>query len=510
MRIETLPSVLSGKYQRQLLHDQFLLAKRPDIIPETWRQDSVSGWTLGTHPSLPVSPIKGPEGVTQGWVIGYAIDPSRHVVDGAGVAFPTLTDSALASVHERLAGFGGRYVIVLLDGAFQRVYLDPCGSLGTVYCSIEEVVASTSCLIPYSNATADNILLQKALRMPHNFSNGYPVGLTPRHQVRRLLPNHYLDLGSWEAERFWPKGEFEEVDVEAAVGEIADIVMGQTSAILSHDRVQMALTAGQDSRVLLACARKYVQEIEFFTYAVPDVTGRVDVRIASRIAERLGLKHRILGHIDASVVDLEVWLYKTGCEVSGLRGWKEIRTIGQLRPDRLEIHSVGGELARDFWWRKEDSPFSPITLGRLAQQCGALLIPEVRSSLQAWLDSLPPIRNFFTILHLFYIEQRLGCWGGVHPYGEAGCTIFKVYPFSHRRIFELMLSLPVSYKRERRFWKDIAEREWSDLLTVPVNPRTRLELWEDRTRAGVTRAVSALKNPRPTIGRIAQRYLGVR
>ena len=140
-----------------------------------------------------------------------------------------------------------------------------------------------------------------------------------------------------------------------------------------------------------------------------------------------------------------------------------------------------------------------MTLERLAQRCGAPLIPEVRTALQAWLDSLPPISSFFTILHLFYIEQRLGCWAGVTPYGEAQST-FDVFPYSHRRIIELMLSLPVNYKRERRFWKDVVEREWPDLLLFPVNPRSRFEMWEERTRLGLTRVASGLRNPKATIG----------
>lgn len=505
MRIETLPSALSGKYQPKLLRGQFVLAKRPEIIPETWRQDSLSGWILATHPSLPVAPIVGREGVSHGWVIGYAIDPHGRVVEREGIALSSVSSGTLASLHERLAGFGGRYILVLLDGPFQRVYLDPCGTLGTVYSPIEEVVASTSFLIPYSNATCDNIGLQKALRMPFNHSTGYPVGLTPRHQVKRLLPNHYLDLANWEPKRFWPQGELAEGDAETAVGAIVDILKTQLGAIFAHDSVQLSLTAGGDSRVLLACAKKYAQEMELYTVEIPrDVTCRVDVRISGSIARRLGLKHRILRHQDASVSDFEEWLYKTGCEVSAERGWQTVRTIKQLRPDRVAIVGSGGELTRDFWWRKEDSPSSPMTLERLARQCGAPLIPEVRMAFQAWLDSLPPISSFLTILHLFYIEQRLGCWAGVMPYGEAHST-FDILPYSHRRIIELMLSLPVNYKRERRFWKDVVEREWPDLLLFPVNPRSRFEVWEERTRLGLSRVARGLRNPKATIRRIAQR-----
>jgi len=168
-----------------------------------------------------------------------------------------------------LAGFGGRFVIVLLEDGLQRIYLDACGTLSTVYSPIEEVVASTSFLIPYSNATPDNIRLQKALRMPFNHSNGYPVGLTPRHQVKRLLPNHYLDLANWEAKRFWPQGELAEGDAETAVGAIVDILKRQLGAIFAQDSVQLSLTAGGDSRVLLACARKYAQEMELYTVEIP-------------------------------------------------------------------------------------------------------------------------------------------------------------------------------------------------------------------------------------------------
>jgi len=95
MRITTLPSTLSSKYQPKLLRGQFVLAKRPEIIPETWRQDSLSGWILGTQPSLPVAPIVGGEGVSHGWVIGYAIDPHGRVVEREGIALSSASTSML-------------------------------------------------------------------------------------------------------------------------------------------------------------------------------------------------------------------------------------------------------------------------------------------------------------------------------------------------------------------------------------------------------------------------------
>jgi len=85
----------------------------------------------------------------------------------------------------------------------------------------------------------------------------YPFGLTPYRHVRRVLPNHYLDLEGWKAVRHWPgKAELTvDYDTDRAVKEIVSIIKNNLQAISKRYRIHMGLTAGRDTRLLLACSR---------------------------------------------------------------------------------------------------------------------------------------------------------------------------------------------------------------------------------------------------------------
>ena len=94
----------------------------------------------------------------------------------------------------------------------------------------------------------------------------YPLNLTPRKNVWRLLPNHFLDLRQWEAVRHWPKAEILPVgDTDQAVTQVVERVRLHMKALVAKKPVLLRLTAGQDSRVLLACARPLAQHMTFFT-----------------------------------------------------------------------------------------------------------------------------------------------------------------------------------------------------------------------------------------------------
>jgi hypothetical protein len=100
----------------------------------------------------------------------------------------------------------------------------------------------------------------------------------------------------------------------------------------------------------------------------------------------------------------------------------------------------------------------------------------------------------FQLLDLFFVEQELGCWGGILPYAEGPEKGFILFPLCHREILTRMMTLPTEYKRrgyrmyERLrtgtppFMKEIIEREWPELLDWPFN-----------TPFGIPKAYLALK-----------------
>lgn len=476
------PSELAG---------QFVLTQEQERIPAGWATRQQCGWTLATHPGLPVIEIAAPEQAQAGWLLGYPIagdelgPPVLRLPQGA------LADSAM--LESALAELGGRFVAIVLAGPIARLYLDACGSLAAVYSTHAPVVASTPSLIDGREHAWDQELA-RFLQMPAS-GRWYPFGLTPKRNVERLLPNHYLDLASWSARRHWagPAKGAGEPPVQALVEAIVARTRRNIAATARTYPLHMSLTAGRDSRMLLACARDQIERIVFFTFTRGRDTA--DAQIARTLAREHGLAHRQLRIESASPAELAAWLERTGRCVSG-EIWKIHPTLRRLDHERALLPGMAGEVARAYLWRPEDTAERRLEPAELLARCHLPANQPMLLRAEAWLAELAGL-SAYTILDLLYLEQRLGCWGGPQQYGGDGYSACQLFPLAHREIFAAMLALPPEYRRGNQLALDICRLAWPELLRLPFNQFSGWQRYPRRVAKALVlagrRAVAALR-----------------
>ena len=333
---------------------QFVLGAGGNRAPSGWLSETIGPWFLGRHPKLPVMRLSGPDHRPLGWMLGYPISEAGTLLaDGDTLQVPEQALESAEALEGFIYSFGGRFALALLDAGQPRFYLDPCGSLSAVYCAHQRLLASTPNLIPYDAHTGDRVELAAAIGIPH--TNGmYPLGLTPRHGVERILPNHYLDLCDWQTIRHWPRQPLAEVaSVEEAIAEIAGIVKRQIAAVVAATPTYLFLTAGKDSRMLLACAKDLAERLELITIEIGDETAAIDCDTARRIARRFGLKHRVLPLEKAAEADLAEWMFRIAYSTGEVRGWQSATTLKSLPGGHVVLEGNGAELGTNSWWRKQ-------------------------------------------------------------------------------------------------------------------------------------------------------------
>lgn len=492
------------------LAGQFILGKNGTRVPEGWSSEKTGVWLLGRHPSLQRIRVLDDDDRIVGWLLGYPIDGNgvllseRNVIRVSG-----LYDCSESSVEQFVYSFGGRFLVALVGVLHPRLYLDPCGLLSAVYCARQEVVASTPYLIPYDDQTQDRADLAREMGIPYKNAM-YPLGLTPRCNIERLLPNHYLDFSNWKSVRHWPKGRLQSrASVDEAVAKIAAITKRNIAAVALKIPTYLRLTAGQDSRMLLACARDVVDRLEMLTIPLPDDSAFIDVSIARKIARRLHLRHFVPHWRKPKQEDLDEYMFRVGYSVGELRGWQSATTSKQADPAYAHLFGNVGEVARAYYSRSGDTEGSRITPERLHSYCGASArggpsTALTLAPLQHWLETVPAA-DAIQLLDLFYIEQRLGCWGGILPYAESGDPGFITFPMCHREVIERMLTLPTQYRRSGALMRDVINREWPELLAWPFNEPIgfmHVSLAAHRTRALIGTAV---RNPDRAMKRIWER-----
>lgn len=469
------------------LCEQFVLARSLDP-PEGFDVDVVGSWQLAHHPTLPVVSIRCPETVDGahrdgrvGWLLGYAITPEGTLLQAGSSIVMAVDDDPLDLVDS----LGGRFLAVFVDCPTPAIYPDAAGMYSSVFCADLEIAASTSGLIPYAESTGDRIELVEQLGVPWSNST-YPLGLTPRHGVRRLLPNHHLDLRRWTMVRHGPTWrERGSVGVDESVARVAEVIRRNIAAVMDVYPSYFQLTAGHDSRMMLACARERQPELATYTLRLRDLSGKNDVRAAARISARVGVPHTVLSVSRPDPADLQRWVYRTGSSVGEPRGWRADTALRSL--DRSRVHMAGniGDLARLVYWGSADGPDRPVSTEQLVthalvhlsghldpgQQLAAAS-PTVVEEIERWRDAAGA-PDEYSLLDLLFVENRLGCWGGVWPYAQYRGPGFTFFPMCHREIVDLLMALPEDVRWMEDFNAMVIRQEWPELLDVPFNSPSR-------------------------------------
>lgn len=439
----------------QAFHGQFLLHQQPRQMRQEWHAQAIGDWTLETHPALPLTPVYSSQGELRCLFLGYPISPQGEYLP------KKVTLNGLAYFTEY--HWRGRYLVLmkLLDGGW-RLYLDAIGSMACVYGPDEGIVASSSGLIPSRGE-------------PESYDGVFlPAGLTPYASVKRLLPNHYLDLETLQPKRHWPLHEFKIETTDLWVEQIAERLAQNISAVVRRTPAYLSLTAGQDSRMLLAAARGVLDQVGFFTYQEDRPT--VDMHIAERMAARFGLQWASLKSFapinsGAFASHLALWERDVGYCVKGAIHQHAPR-FGWLSPSWVRMPGLAGEIGRAYYWRKGDDSTYGISARELLAR---MKCPATQSSIVAmeeWLKSTPLWMDLYDLLDLAYIEHRLGCWAGPALYGSDKYFAGQVVPMGDRYIIERMMSLPPEYRMQQRMAPDVIDYLWPELLAYPFNTFT--------------------------------------
>ena len=262
---------------------------------------------------------------------------------------------------------------------------------------------------------------------------------------------------------------------------VHDHVRSTIGAVAAEHSLTLSLTAGRDSRILLACARDVMERTSLFTL-VPEMADSVDAHLACRLSDRFELRHETLPVVPAEPGTLSEWLSSTGHAVSG-NLWQGHRSLHRLDPARALLPGTAGEVGRAHTYRLGDpveGVVSPRTLlKRLRLPAHDLYLEHA----EVWLAGLPELSHEST-LELAYVEQRLSCWAGPGHYGNQ-TSRFELAPFASRPLFRAMLALPLAYRHREQLTTDILRRAWPELLELPFNRFTGLR----RTaRAAASRA----------------------
>ena len=446
-----------------LFRHQFCIFRSDDqlALPPHFVVSSLAGYQIATCPRLPVSRLVTRDGVNAGFVLGWAVKGTMLLKSKEVLNIDSTTN--WRQLENELYNLAGRWLAFVTLGKSQRVYLDPLASHSTVYSQELRRVAST----PYLLGAKLNPLLSELELIEQD--HWYPAGLTAYKGVSRVLANHCIDLANFCHLRHWPRLDSDIVVEDtwrSQIQQIRVLIQQQLVAYSANMPLRIGLTAGLESRAMLACSRGVTPVPLCWTRCDKSSASYQDVKTATFLATSFSLQHIVLPfkkEFQCTNSDIAQFLINTGYCVGGspLRSHKLIDSAGEC----FALTGIGGEIARAYY--ESSSVAGNLSGTSLLAQTGLPRLEPFSQATDDYLQNMPKLEQQQQ-LALFYLENRVTAFGAVHRYAyQSGLVLLS--PFSHRTIVSCMLKLPVSAQLDAQFHKALIEASWPELLLIPFN-----------------------------------------
>lgn len=432
---------------------------------------------LYCHPDSPVAYKEGKEKSMA--LVGYIFNPWNIKQCAYDILSDLIEEAAdFDQLIFLLKPYVGHYALIYIDETHFNVVNDPL--------ALREIYFVTSENLIICGSQPNSISLYSSPRLPETrdpvirrfFLNDMKKVRNRRFWVgdetyydgiKHLLPNHYLDVNALKVRRYWPRQKLGRLPLNEVVLRSCAFLKNALKAASIKNNLMIAVTAGNDSRTLLAASKDISDRIYYFINKQDGMDDdHPDIRIPKAMFTRIGLPFHI-HDVRGSVPDdfRRVFLANTFLSNDLL-----IETIYNVyyknHSHRMNVLGVG-EIGRAYFGTSPKSVNGYLLARSLKFKDSRYAVEKC----QEWLDAALPVArvNGINVMTLLLWEQLLGNWGAVGN-SESDIAIEEFDPYDSHYLYETLLGLDENYliNDESRLVKEMIKHMWPELLEFPINP----------------------------------------
>lgn len=439
-----------------------------------FERTAFEGLNIFTCAPLKVRVRKGGQSAVA--VIGIVYDPLRPLLNEEHILediLKTCRDfKAFCAYSDRLSG---RFVLLYKDMQHFAVKGDACHLRQIFYGKIKESCFLTSApkLALLALGVERQTHAEKAafLESQAYARNRYTLygNQSEDDRIFKLLPNHFFDMSAGEAARL-PVCPVEALSRSETLDYAAHALEGSYEALAGRYKLLQPVTAGWDSRLLLAASHGHREAISHYVFMQTDKENP-DIWVSQNLADALGFKLDIVERKALREDFIHAYGEKLLCPHIFYNSWEIQHHFDQgYGGNVVNINGNGAEIARCFYGYTSGKAGLDMLLHLSGYgRDSAFIAGEVES----WLRDARPyaLTAGLDMLDLFYWEQRMGNWGSVNPFLQ-DIAIEEISPFNNRRLLLTLLGIPAEERRAPHysFFRALAAHMEARVLLEPVNP----------------------------------------
>ncbi|WP_155986636.1 hypothetical protein [Thioalkalivibrio sp. ALE23] len=409
-------------------------------------------------------------------IIGVAVDYSNTDAGLEDIANGLAGFNSVADVIARTDRLTGRYVIFFSVQRVLYAISDACSLKRVLFGEFDGNAIITSSEMFYYHLFGDEPVLEEEVSGLLGCDD-YLKKERPWFGLRAydgrfsvLLPNTFLDLDRFEVLRQPPPAI--EMSKKQVVEQFRAIVSGAIQSLALKRPLMLAVTAGVDSRILLALSLKYKERIRYYVFNRAEWGSgeAVDVVVPRQIFEDLGIPFDVIAPAEADACCLE----RLESDVSFPRVLPKTRNICyHFHNSDSKVVNLNGNAAgvfRAFYGHQLTNKVLPVD--SLAYLSGTQGCDLLKRNIGDWHgEAVQYSRDSgIDLASLFYWEQRMPHWGSEYPL-EQDIAIEEVSPYNNRYLLFMMMSLPPAWRVGARpkYFKAVLDGSDLDLSGYPVN-----------------------------------------
>jgi hypothetical protein len=291
----------------------------------------------------------------------------------------------------------------------------------------------------------------------------------------KVLPNHYLDINKTEVRRI-PIFQHYLIRGQDMVEYSAKILQGGIRAILRRYDVVQPLTAGWDTRTLLAAARFFTEAIQFYVFDLTNRGGsRADVAIPQVLSDKLNLNLAVIRLQPPRMDFME--LYKAEHINARLSKVEDNQYLYDHYRDRhvVRVSGIASAIVKSFYGFTDRK----ITENMLRYFSGypadnRFLIKGIKG----WFKEAEEYCEEYgmRILDLFHWEQKEGNWGALCAF-EQDIAVEEFWPHANRNFLVSALQMHPSNRcsPKCKLYRNLIAYMWREALSEPINPSGKVK-----------------------------------